>query len=56
MADYRRVLAQNVKEGSVVTARYDKEQEKILFDIAPGEKKEKKSKTTNNDDEKKDAA
>lgn len=50
------ILAQNVKEGSVVTARYDKEQEKILFDIAPGEKKEKKSKSANNDDEKKDVA
>lgn len=51
------ILAQNVKEGSVVTARYDKEQEKILFDIAPGEKKEKKTKASNNtaSDEPKDS-
>ncbi len=41
------ILAQNVKEGSVVTARYDKEQEKILFDIAQGGK-EKKSKASGN--------
>ncbi|RYD52151.1 MAG: ATP-dependent Clp protease ATP-binding subunit [Sphingobacteriales bacterium] len=41
------ILAQNVKEGSVVTARYDSEAAKMVFDISNGEKKkEKKPKAT----------